>query len=439
MTTRLLADAAWLGGESLAHHVLLEVEDGRFTRVEADAADPTASHITGWVLPGLVNGHSHAFHRLLRGRTQGEGGGFWDWRRRMYEVATTLDPDSYERVATAVYSEMALAGVTSVGEFHYLHHPPSGGTYADPNEMGHALVRAARAAGIRISVLDAGYLRSGPPGTEASPVLARFSDGSVGAWLERVEALRAAYRNDADVRVGLAPHSVRALSEADLQTLAGARDHSLPLHVHVSEQSAENEACLAETGATPVGLLHRVGLLGPDTTAVHATHLSDDDVGLLGSAGAGVCYCATTERDLADGIGPARALVDGGARLTVGTDSHAVVDLFEEARGIEMHERLAGGRRGVFAPAELLAAATTTGAASSGFAPAGIAVGRRADFLAVSNDSPRLAGLPASAAAVVFAATAADVSDVWVGGLKLVDAGYHRAWHAARGALAVGR
>jgi formiminoglutamate deiminase len=364
------------------------------------------------VLPGLANTHSHAFHRVLRGRTHGGRGSFWTWREQMYEVAGRLDPDTYHALARAVYGEMVLAGITCVGEFHYLHHGPDGTPYADPNAMGHALIAAARDAGIRLTLLDTLYLTSGVDGRPLDGVQRRFGDGDAERWAARVADVRAGPH----ARVGAAAHSVRAVPADQLKTLAGAP----VLHVHLSEQRAENDQCRAVYGCTPTELLRRHGLLGPGTTAVHATHLTGEDIAALG--GTGVCFCPTTERDLADGIGPARALADAGARISLGSDSHAVIDLLAEARALEMDERLATERRGHFTAADLLAAAT--GHACLGWDDAGrIAAGQRADLVAVALDTVRTAGARPEQA--VFAATAADVTDVVVDGRRVVTGGRH--------------
>jgi len=358
----------------------------------------------------------------------------------MYESAAALTPESYEAIATAVYMEMAMAGVTSVGEFHYVHHQERGLPYSDRNEMGHALIRAARAAGVRITLLDAGYFSAGFGNDELSPVQERFRDPSPEDWLDRVADLAAGYADAADVVVGLAPHSVRAVPPEALRTLGEQMDSAVPVHVHVSEQPAENRDCLEATGLTPTGLLSECGLLGPMTTLVHATHVGPDDISLIGGSSSGVCYCATTERDLGDGIGPASALFDAGARLCVGSDSHAVIDLFEEARGIELHQRLAKGRRGLHSPAELMTAATVAGAEALGLASGGIQPGEPADFALVDLNSPRLTGIDISNGleSVVFAATGSDVSDVFVSGRRVVHAGNHAGWEQARGSLGSG-
>ncbi len=407
--------------DGLAADVAVEVAAGRFAAVTPGAAPGSADRLPGVLLPGFANGHSHAFHRALRGRTHDAGGTFWTWRDRMYAVAARLDPDSQLALARAAYAEMALAGVTAVGEFHYLHHGPGGRPYADPNAMAEALRQAAADAGVRLTLLDTCYLAGGldagghrPPAGEQL----RFGDGTAAAWAERVDALRPS----AGMRVGAAIHSVRAVPAAAIEVVAAARPAD-PLHVHLSEQPAENDACRAYYGCTPTELLARHGALGPRTTAVHATHLTAGDVAALGRSGTTACLCPTTERDLADGIGPARALADAGSPLALGSDQHAVVDLLEEARAVEMHERLASLRRGRFTPAELLAALTRHEAL--GWAGAGrIEPGARADLVAVALDSPRTAG--SAPDQVVLTATAADVRTVLVDGEVVVRDGRHR-------------
>ncbi|HEY7273371.1 MAG TPA: formimidoylglutamate deiminase [Actinoplanes sp.] len=411
--TAFFADYGWIDG-GVARDVRLDVADGRFTAVSAGAFPAGATRLPGLVLPGLANVHSHAFHRALRGRTHTGRGSFWTWREQMYALAGTLDPDRYLALARAVYGEMALAGITCVGEFHYLHHGPDGVRYDDPNAMGHALIEAARQAGIRITLLDALYLMSTVEGAPLEGVQRRFGDRDAQAWRSRIAAVRPA----SHARPGAALHSIRAVPASALD---GLPDEG-PLHVHLSEQRAENEQCLAVHGCTPTELLHRHGVLGPRTTAVHATHLTDDDIKTLGGTGTGVCLCPTTERDLADGIGPARALADAGSPLSLGSDSHAVIDPLEEARAVEMGERLATQRRGWFTPAELVAAAANH--AALGWDDAGaLAAGHRADLVAVRLDSVRTAGIdPAQA---VFAATAADVTHVVADGRTIVADGRH--------------
>ncbi len=424
------ADYAWLGGEELASGVVLEDSgDGRLARVVAGQYPPAgAIHLGGIVVPGLANVHSHAFHRALRGRAEAGAGDFWRWRDRMYALAAVLDPDDLFELARATYAEMALAGITAVGEFHYLHHRPDGRPYADPNVMGGALVAAAAEAGVRLTLLDTCYLRAGfRAGSSLSGAQVRFSDGDPERWVDRVEDLAA--RAGSGWRVGAAIHSVRAVDEGSMAVVAGwTRARGAPLHMHLSEQPAENEEALAATGRTPTGLAGSAGVLGTDTTAVHATHPTAPDVEALGATGTGVCLCPTTERDLGDGVGPAGELAAAGCPLSLGTDSHAVVDVLEEARLVELHERLLHRRRGGLATAALLEAATAGGYRALGWsidddrATSPLGAGRPADFVTLDRASVRLAGLDPTegVAGLVFAATASDVTDVVVAGRPIV-------------------
>jgi formiminoglutamate deiminase len=409
-----LAELAWLPGVGVLPDVLIEAAGDRFTRITpnwlagttprgpARAGLEGAVRLAGLTLPSLANGHSHAFHRALRGVAQGTGrGSFWTWREQMYQVATKLDPDTYLALARAVYAEMALAGIGCVGEFHYLHHGRDGVPYADPNEMSLALVQAAAEAGLRITLLDTCYLSGGLDANGASRPLSwpqlRFGDGTAAGWVKRVGQLPIDEHGmlGPAARVGAAIHSVRAVPP-DQMTPVVAWTHRVgaPLHVHLSEQVAENEACLAAYRCTPTAVLYDAGVLGPRTTVVHATHLTPADLRLLGGSETFACLCPTTEADLADGIGPFGALAATGCRLTVGSDSQAVIDLFEETRRIELYQRLATGERGTFGTEALGTAMTWDGHASLGWPEAGeIAPGSLADLVTVSLDSPRLAGL----------------------------------------------
>jgi formiminoglutamate deiminase len=427
--TSYWCELAWLGGDAVESGVLIGVDGERIASVSAGESGPPpgAVRLDGLTLPGLANAHSHAFQRALRGRTQRGTGSFWTWREEMYRAAERIDPDTYLALARATYAEMAMAGVTSVGEFHYVHHGPDGTPYDDPNAMGAALIRAAAEAGIRITLIDACYLHGGI-GTPPEGAQVRFSDGSADAWAERVQEL-VPLDHGPGVRIGSAIHSVRAVDPDSAFAVAGwALTNEQPLHAHVSEQPAENEACMEAYGRTPSGVLAHAGALEEAFTAIHATHLTDSDVELLGGAGACVCVCPTTERDLADGIGAIRTLVDAGASVSLGSDSHAVIDMFEEARAVELDERLATRERGRHAAVELLRAATAGGHACIGWEDAGrIEPGARADLVTVSLDSVRLAGTDPDTAleSVVFAATAADVRHVLVDGRAIVADGRH--------------
>ena len=426
MTQAFHAQWAWRGGEEAIANVRITVSNGVISNVE-DGVDAQASDvcIAGVVMPGLVNAHSHAFHRALRGRTHGGSGDFWSWRTPMYEIANRLTPETYGELAAMTFAEMALSGITGVGEFHYIHHQADGTKYTNPNEMGLAMVEASKRAGIRMALLDVAYLHGGLDKPEPLAEQKRFSDGTIDSWLDRVDALG---EGGEGWTVGMAPHSVRAVHPSELEEVVANR-HGKVVHVHVSEQPAENAACIASTGKTPTQVLADAGLLGRHFTAVHATHLTATDISLLGSSHSGVCMCPTTERDLADGVGPASSLSAGGAVLSLGSDSNAFIDLFEEARAVETDERLVTGKRGVHSPASLLIAATTGGATALGWGQYGIQIGAPADFIALSLDSVRLASFDGAhgAAHIAHAASAADVRDVWVGGRQIVQDHQHLA------------
>ncbi|MEE1620029.1 formimidoylglutamate deiminase [Zafaria sp. Z1313] len=380
-------------------------------------------------VPGPVNAHSHAFHRILRGRTHlgaaGGAGDFWTWREQMYGAASHLGPREYGRLATAVFAEMAVTGWTAVGEFHYVHHRADGTPYPD-HDMERALARAAIAAGIRLVLLDTCYLDGGlaADGTvlPLDPVQRRFSDGSAGAWLARRRGLAAALaEEDAGrglVTLGAAIHSVRAVPPAALAEIAAglAAEPDAPLHVHLSEQPAENAACRAAYGMSPTRLLAEHGLLTGRLSAVHATHLDDEDIALLGAAGASIVMCPTTEADLADGIGPARELADAGAVIALGTDQHAVVDPFLEQRALEHGERLRSGIRGRFSPSGLADAARAGGLRSLGLP-------ENDDHLLVDAASTRTAG--SRPGQLMLSATSADVARVVVNGTVVAEHGRH--------------
>jgi formiminoglutamate deiminase len=429
-TETFWCEHAWLD-DGVADSVLVSVSDGRITAIETGTQQAASSQVLrGIVIPGMGNAHSHVFHRALRSRTQSDRGSFWTWRKLMYSVAGQLTPDTYHALAAAVYAEMALAGITAVGEFHYVHHDTGGRRYADPNEMGKALIAAAADAGVRITLLDTCYLRSGIDGAPlAEGPQQRFGDGTGASWAERADQLRRDVETDPNVIVGAAIHSVRAVPPSDMAAVVDWADsHGAPLHVHSSEQTAEVDECVAVHHRTPTALLRDNGVLGPRTTAVHATHLTDEDLADMDRTATGVCFCPTTERDLGDGIGPAPALLDGRGLFSLGSDSHAVIDLFEEARAVELDERLARRERGIISATTLLDAATSAGQRALGWTDAGaLRIGAHADLVAVDTRSIRTAGGGATAENVVFAASAADVTDVIVDGRTVVTKGRHTA------------
>ena len=368
------------------------------------------------ILPALATAHSHAFQRALRGDAQRPGpddtDDFWSWRTAMYRLADALTPESIHAISLVAYRELHRAGVRTVGEFHYVHHQPGGAPYADRTVLADAVIQAARDAGLRIALLRVIYARAGA-GRPPEGAQRRFSDADLDRALADVDTLRARYAGAADVRVGIAPHSVRAVPPEWLGPIAAYAGHALPLHMHVAEQPAEIAACLAETGRRPVELLADHGVLGPRFVAVHATHLAPHEPRLLGEAGAFACLCPTTERDLGDGLPDVGALRAAGVRLAVGVDSHVLTAPLEDLRGIDLGERLRTGRRVTLrasrpparTPAEeLWQLGSTESAVACGFDDAGgtITVDRAAPELALVKEEHLLDAVVYSGGNAIF-------------------------------------
>lgn len=343
------------------------------------------------VLPALTTAHSHAFQRAMRGQAQrpprrdGEAPAaaipqdFWSWRGAMYRIANELGPETIESISRVAYRELHRAGVRTVGEFHYVHHQPDGTPYEDRTLLADAVIRAAKAEGLRISLLRVAYHRAGP-GREAEPGQRRFCDPSPELVIRDVETMRARYKYDPDVRIGLAPHSVRACPPEWIRDLSRyADDAAMPFHMHVAEQPREIEECVAETGRRPFDFLANIDVLRPTFVAVHATHMLPHEAMLLGQARSFACICATTEADLGDGLPDLRALRESGTRFCVGVDSHVLTDPLADLRGLETLARLKEQRRITFVPddedaspaAELWRAGSLEGAIACGFADAG--------------------------------------------------------------------
>ncbi|UJR79287.1 formimidoylglutamate deiminase [Sandaracinus amylolyticus] len=383
------------------------------------------------VLPGLASAHSHAFQRALRARTQRRAattGSFWSWRGLMYELAARVTPDDVFDLSRFAFVELARAGVTAVGEFHYLHHDTSGAPYADRLALSHAVIRAAREAGVRITLLRVVYQRAGtnrpPEGAQH-----RFCDPRLDDALADVDALAAHYANDPLVRIGIAPHSVRAVPRETLRECASfARARSMPVHAHVAEQRREIRECLAEHGRRPVELLADEGVLDARFVAVHATHLRPHDARLLGDARAFACVCRTTERDLGDGLADVAAMRAAGVRLCTGADSHAISDPFEEARAVELDDRTRAEARHVAADADDLLAAL----AGEGYASIGWDDAEREDEVRLDASDPALVGTGTSSDAVIWGASPRCVREVRVAGRTIVADGQHVAEAEAR-------
>jgi formimidoylglutamate deiminase len=412
------------------------------------------------MLPGMVNAHSHAFQRVIRGKTEfrssAQGDSFWTWRELMYSAATRLTPEDVYDASRMAFLEMALSGITAVGEFHYLHHAPDGTPYDDPNRLAHEVIRAAGDLGLRIALLRVAYARSGFQAA-ANPRQARFIERDAETYLKNLEGLARSVRGDNDalpdgrasdtVWVGIAPHSVRAVPLDYLRTIvdyAGA--HSLKVHMHVAEQPAEVSACVEEYGRTPVALLETEGLLSERFTAVHAIHVTPKAIASFARTGAMVCACPTTERNLGDGVVPADEYLRHGVAISLGTDSHAQIDLLEDARELEYHLRLQKLERAVVSVKSpsvsegsqddgkacevatlLFDCATRNGARSIG-APGGeLSADQPADFFTVDLDDASIAGASPDdlLAAIMFSASRAAVSEVVISGKPIVSDGRH--------------
>lgn len=477
-TNAFLPDLLYANGRFLRGRALVCDGAGRVVRVAREEELGEGARVVRLsgraLLPGMVNAHSHAFQRVIRGRTEYRGAStegardsFWTWREQMYAAASRLTPEDIYDASRMAFLEMALSGITAVGEFHYLHRTPDGAEYEDPNLLSKQVVRAAQDVGIRIALLRVAYARAGYM-KGPDPRQLRFIEPDPETFLRNTDALArevglpevpGASSRAPGAWVGVAPHSVRAVPiEYTLRVSRYARERGMPVHMHVSEQPAEVEACLQETGCTPPCLLGSEGVLGPNFTAVHAVHLKGApwaDHQYLKRAGATVCACPTTERNLGDGVVPADLLFDEGIPVSLGTDSHAQIDLLEDARELEYHLRLTRLERNVLAPAggedeggsdsgvasdggaarasslaaRLFGCATSAGARSVGANAGALIEGRSADFFTVDLEDPSIAGasredlLPA----IVFSLSRAAVRETAVGGRLVVEGSRHAA------------
>jgi formimidoylglutamate deiminase len=428
--------------------------DGRFTSGVALVCDHNVIRVCDAVevenpirlknralLPGLVNAHSHAFQRVIRGRTerrsQNTTDTFWTWREQMYAAANRLTPEEIYAASRMAFLEMALSGITAVGEFHYIHHAPDGSRYDDANLLEREVMRAARDVGLRIALLRVAYARAGYQ-REPNPQQIRFIEESPEEFLRSLEKLLTAPElHNGEAWVGVAPHSVRAVPLGYLKTVVNyANERGLVVHMHVAEQTAEVEACIEEYGRSPVALLETEGLLSERFTAVHAIHVTPKGVSALARGRANVCACPTTERNLGDGVVPVDAYFKAGVPVSLGTDSQTQIDLLEDARELEYHLRLQHTARNVLAPEEidesalarrLFDCATISGATCIGFDGGTLEPGAPADFVTVDLDDPSIAGSTTEnlLANIVFSLSRTAVKDVVVGGKVIVADGRH--------------
>lgn len=439
MRTFYRPELLFADGRFVSNAGLLVDDDGRIGGIVSDA--PAGANIVDLrgkaLLPGFVNTHSHAFQRLIRGKSESRatsGGNFWSWRGTMYHAAARLDPGEMFDVARMAFLEMVCAGTTTVGEFHYVHTTPDGRPYDDPNLLAKQVIAAACSVGLRIVLLRSAYLRSGYE-LPRDPGQTRFFE-TASDFLKNMDALRSETPADApEVRLGVAPHSIRAVPLDELKAIAAwALERRLPLHMHISEQVAENEACLREYGSTPVALLGREGLLGPDFTAIHATHITADETAMIADAGVTICACPTTERNLGDGILDADSVFKAGIPIALGSDSQAQIDPLEDARELEYHLRLRDQKRAILdqiggqsLAARLFSCATANGARALRVPAGDLADGGYADFFTVELRDLSVAGHSAEdlLPLLVFGMNRTAIRDVAVNGRLVLRDGRH--------------
>jgi formimidoylglutamate deiminase len=455
--TAFLADLALLPG-GWARNVRLDVDaNGSLFAVSPDASAAGAMRLAGPVLPGICDLHSHAFQRAMAGLTERRSAAadsFWTWRDVMYRFAARLAPEDLEAVAAQLYVELLKGGFTSVCEFHYVHNDPDGRPFANRAEMSERLVGAAARAGIGLTMLPVLYQTADFGGVRPHAGQRRFVT-TVDELLAIVETLRKLGAGDPSVRVGIAPHSLRAVPpEALRDAISGldAIDGAAPIHIHVAEQTKEVDDCLAWSGQRPVEWLLANQAVSPRWCLVHATHLTDGETRALSRSGAVAGLCPTTEANLGDGFFPLPAFLAQEGAFGVGSDSNVSTSSVEELRWLEYGQRLVHGRRSVAASAAtpspglaLYQGAVAGGALASGRPIAGLAAGQRADFLVIDADAPFLCarGPDELADAVVFGGNANPIRDVFVGGRQVIAGGRHAheaailaAYRAAAGRLA---
>jgi formimidoylglutamate deiminase len=479
-----LPELIYADGRFGSNLALVSNDAAQIERLISNSQVENAIHLKNRaLLPGLVNAHSHAFQRVIRGRTEyrtaNDKDSFWTWREMMYSAAARLTPEDVYDASRMAFLEMALGGITAVGEFHYLHHAADGTPYDDPNFMAKEVVRAANDVGLRIALLRVAYARSGH-GTETNPQQLRFIEKDPETYLRNVEQLgrdlkrggsptvsegsessqtEAALPNglaSAWAWVGIAPHSVRAVPLGYLKKVIGAANkQQLPVHMHLAEQPAEVQSCIEEYGRSPIALLATEGLLSERFTGVHVIHVTPKAVRMLADARAMVCACPTTERNLGDGIVPVDEFFKHGVRVSLGTDSHVEIDLLEDARELEYHLRLQKMERAVLDPgrsptvregssasdssealpdsrasalaARLFNCATVDGAQSIAAPGGALEPGRPADFFTVDLNDPSIAGASPDdlLSSIVFSLSRTAIRDVVVGGKRIVEDGKH--------------
>lgn len=450
-SARFFATQAWVDG-AWAGDVLLAVGgDGRWAEVRTGCgpSDRTGAEVLGGpVLPGVVNGHSHAFQRAIAGLAERSANGrddFWSWRDRMYGAALRITPEQLESIATFLYAELLQAGYTQVCEFQYLHNEIDGKPYADPLEMSMALVRAAQQAGIGFTLLPTLYMRSGFGAQALRDDQRRFAS-TPESVLRIAEAVRKAGSAQHVLAGGIAIHSLRAVDEVALREVTqAARATGMPVHLHISEQQQEVDDCIAQHGRRPIDWLLEHAEPGAHWNLVHATHASSSELEALQRTGASIVLCPSTEANLGDGVFDLPAWLGLQGCWSIGSDSHVTRSWMEELRLLEYAQRLVLRQRNVAAQATqnratadvLFAGALAGGTAAAGIPLAGLSVGQRADFFVLDPRSPSLAGIPSESTldAAVFSSPDARVSQVVVAGRAITGTPDRQRFSAAMKAL----
>lgn len=439
MNKSYFAESALLPG-GWARNVLFEVApDGRIDRAVADAAPGDAERLRGAVIPGMPNLHSHAFQRAMAGLTEKggpQGDSFWSWRKLMYGFLENLTPDDVEVIATQLYIEMLRAGYTAVAEFHYLHHDPKGQPYANAAETGERIAAAAQGSGIALTLLPVFYAHGNFGGVEPTTGQRRFIN-SLDGFARILAALAGTVRERPTQRIGVAPHSLRAVTPEELRAVVvemGRIDGAAPIHIHAAEQQKEVDDCLGWGGTRPVAWLLDHMQLDARWCVVHATHMDANETKALARSGAVAGLCPTTEGDLGDGFFNAASYLRAAGKVGIGGDSHAAVDPFLELRLFEYGQRLKLERRNVLALAignslggQLYRTACAGGAQALGQNIGQLAEGFRADWVVLNGDDPALAEQSGDGLldAAIFGPVRAPVRDVMVAGQWQVRDGVH--------------
>ena len=445
---KVSADFIW-DGQRFVENAVLEIQNGCIGKLHsADGRKETNSDAKKYsrcaIIPGFANAHSHAFQRAFRGQTEWSlrdlKDDFWSWRNIMYRFANQLSPEDLYIVTAWTFLEMVKSGITAVGEFHYVHHQRDGSAYAPTSLMSAQIMEAAIQVGLKLTLLPVAYHRGGV-GRPIETEQRRFAHRTPESYFELVQSIRESARNISNVQVGLAPHSIRACDKTWLRACGTfANKHQLMTHIHVCEQPREIDECKEEHGVTPIELLKETGLLNNRTTLVHATHLNGNEPELIQKSGSLVCACPTTEANLGDGFFPANELLSKNIPICLGTDSHAQIDIFQEARLLEVQQRLQYQRRNVLTRYSvknevneqrlsdtLFPMMTSQGYKSLGWSGGELTPGSAADFLVIDLEHPSILGVPSKSLldALILGASPSAIHSVYVSGRCVMENRIH--------------